>query len=97
MQVAGEPVEDCLESHQSVCRRARAGQLMRLGWEADELDLALQKSQDREQILGVPDWTAKVVFGVQDQERSCDLFGIRCRRDLEVHLRSLEPVRSDIA
>ncbi len=42
---------------------------MALRREADELHLAAEHAQDPEQVLGLLDVAAKVVLGVEDQQR----------------------------
>ena len=70
MQMAAEPLEDRLESHQSMRRRSGAAGLVRLGGEQQELHFALQEAEDREEVLGIADRAAKVILGVEDQEGS---------------------------
>src|SRR5215208_5213889 len=86
LQVAVEPLEQNLEPLHAMRRVPRPRQLVALTGEADELDVAPQEAECREQLLGLLDVAAQVVLRVEDQERRLDLLRIRPRRPLEVRV-----------
>src|ERR1044072_7890882 len=95
--MASEPVEDDLEAHDSVGRRPGARELVSFGREADELDLPPYKSQHREEVLALLDVSAKIVLGMEDQERRLDVRRVRRRRQVEMRVDVLERKCADEA
>src|SRR6266511_382453 len=96
-EVAAEPLENELEAHDPVRRGARAAQLVPVGGEAHELDLAPEEAQGGEQVLGLLNMAAEVVLGVKDQKRRPHARRVGRRRDAQVSLDVLEEERAEVA
>src|SRR5688500_10966047 len=60
--------------------RPRTGQLVRLVRDAHEPDRALQRAEDREQLLGLGDRAAQVLLRMLDEERGRHPIGVGERR-----------------
>src|SRR5439155_8267661 len=86
-QVPLEPADDPAQALQAVEGLAAARELVALVREADELHLAAQVFQRREELLALLDRATQVALRVDDEERRGDLGDVRERRAVEVELR----------
>ena len=95
-EVPAEEVQDQLHPHDAVRRRAGPAQLVALGREAHQLDLAAEHPQGAEEVDGLVDRAAQVPLRVQDQERGRDPLREGERRHPPVEVRVLERGRAEL-
>src|SRR5579864_7132144 len=83
-QMAVEPLQDDLGPLHPVAGRSGAGQLVALAGEPHQLDGPPQQAEGGEELVGLPDGTAQVALGVDEQQWRGDRLHVGDGRMAEV-------------